>query len=122
MRIANQTSVSNRDGKVLESLTNIVSLKKFWQKKYGFGSHSHVVMDFLFSNVGCTTVTCSFTVDNEVEYAKYNGAALTITTDDLTSWKKLKSVQFQSCSEENPGTLQVKGTDYAANGSKFWHV
>ena len=75
-----------------------------------------------FSNVGCTTVTCSFTIDNKVEHATYNGDILTITTDDLTSWQSLKSVEFESCSDTNPGILQVKGTDYASNVGKFLHV
>ena len=57
----------------------------------------------------CTTVTCSFTIDNEVESAKYNGDSLTITTDDLTAWSKLKTIEFQSCHDSNPGKLQIKG-------------
>ena len=64
-----------------------------------------------FFSASCTTVTCSFTIDNIVESVKYNGDALTITGDDLNNWKKLKTIEFESCFDNNPGKLQVKGSD-----------
>ena len=51
------------------------------------------------------------TIDNIVESVKYNGDALTITSDDLSNWQKLKTVEFESCFDSNPGKLQVKGSD-----------
>ena len=65
----------------------------------------------IFFSASCTTVTCSFTIDNIVESVKYNGDALTITSDDLNNWKKLKTIEFESCYDSNPGKLQVKGSD-----------
>ena len=64
-----------------------------------------------FFSASCTTVTCSFTIDNIVESVKYNGDALTITSDDLSNWQKLKTIEFESCFDSNPGKLQVKGSD-----------
>ena len=51
------------------------------------------------------------TIDNIVESVKYNGDALTITSDDLSNWQKLKTIEFESCFDSNPGKLQVKGSD-----------
>ena len=64
-----------------------------------------------FFSASCTTVTCSFTIDNIVESVKYNEDALTITSDDLNNWKKLKTIEFESCYDSNPGKLEVKGSD-----------
>ena len=66
-------------------------------------------------------MTCSFTIDNYVESATYNGNTLTITTDaeylenlGYTNLAWEKSVNFESCDDGNPGTLSIKGSDAIA--------
>ena len=61
-------------------------------------------------------MTCSFTIDNVVDSASYGGNTLTITSDDLSSWSKEKSVTFESCDDSSPGTLEIKGSDNEAGG------
>ena len=64
-------------------------------------------------------------MDNIVESAKYNGVSLAITSDDLTSWKKMKTIEFKSCYDSSPGKLQIKGRDleegifFLSHRSKF---
>ena len=67
-------------------------------------------------------MTCSFTVDNYVESATYNGNTLTISTDAVyvenlgyrnLDWEK--SVDFESCDDGNPGTLSIKGSNAEVN-------
>ena len=72
---------------------------------------------FLFTE-SCTTVVCSFTMDNVVDSATYGGNELTITgalDDYLGDSTKVKSVTFESCYESSPGTLYIKGSN--ANGT-----
>ena len=65
----------------------------------------------------CTTVTCSFTIDNVVDLATYEGITLAITGDEnLASWEKEKSVTFESCYDKSPGTLVIKGSDNEVGG------
>ena len=65
----------------------------------------------------CTTVTCSFTIDNVVDSATYEGITLAITGDEnLAAWEKEKSVTFESCYDSSPGTLVIKGSDYDVGG------
>ena len=61
-------------------------------------------------------MTCSFTVDNRVQWAEYNGKTLSITTNDLDNWTQEKSVTFESCDQSSPGTLAINGIDYEAEG------
>ena len=63
-------------------------------------------------------VTCSFTMDNIVESAKYNGDSLTIAThgNGLTDWTKEKKVTFESCNDGSPGKLTIKGSDGDGDG------
>ena len=61
-------------------------------------------------------MTCSFTIDNVVDSATYGGNTLTIMGDDLSDWKKEKSVTFESCYDSSPGTLVIKGSDYDVGG------
>ena len=61
-------------------------------------------------------MTCSFTIDNVVDSATYGGNTLTITGDDLSNWKKEKSVTFESCYDSSPGTLTMKGSDNEMEG------
>ena len=61
-------------------------------------------------------MTCSFTVDNRVQWAEYNGKTLSITSNDLNDWTQEKSVTFESCDQSSPGTLTIKGIDYEAEG------
>ena len=70
----------------------------------------------------CTTVTCSFTIDNYADSATYNGNPLTIITDatyvenlGYTNLALEKSVNFESCDDGNPGTLSIKGSDANVN-------
>ena len=65
----------------------------------------------------CTTVICSFTIDNVVDSATYDGNTLTITGDDLSNWKKEKSVTFESCHDLSPGTLVIKGSNDEGEGT-----
>ena len=54
-------------------------------------------MNVLFTEY-CTTVTCSFTIDNVVDSATYEGITLAITgNENLASWEKEKLVTFESC-------------------------
>ena len=65
----------------------------------------------------CTTVTCSFTIDNVVDLATYEGITLAITGDkNLAAWEKEKSVTFESCYDSSPGTLVIKGSDNEVGG------
>ena len=61
-------------------------------------------------------MTCSFTIDNVVDSATYGGNTLTIMGDDLSDWKKEKSVTFESCDDSSPGTLVIKGSDIEMEG------
>ena len=63
------------------------------------------------ATASCTTVTCSFTIDNVVDSATYGGKTLKITGDDLSDWTKEKSVTFESCYDCSPGTLVIRGSD-----------
>ena len=70
----------------------------------------------------CTTVTCSFTVDNYADSATYNGNPLTIITDaeyvenlGYTNLAFEKLVNFESCDDCSPGTLSIKGSDANVN-------
>ena len=76
---------------------------------------------FLVTEI-CTTVMCSFTVDNYAESATYNGNTLAIITDaeyvENLGYKNIvseKSVNFESCDDGNPGTLSIKGSDAEVN-------
>ena len=61
-------------------------------------------------------MTCSFTIDNVVDLATYNGNTLTITSDGLSNWSKEKLVNFESCDDSSPGTLLIKGSDNDVGG------
>ena len=52
----------------------------------------------------CTNVFCYFTIDNIVEWARYDGNILTNSTLDVKNY-----VTFESCYDSNPGTLFIKG-------------
>ena len=65
---------------------------------------------------GCTTAICSFTIDNVVDSATYDGNTLTITGDDLSNWKTEKLVTFESCHDLSPGTLVIKGSNDEGEG------
>ena len=71
---------------------------------------------FFLVTATCNTVTCSFTIDNRVQWAEYNGETLSITSNDLDNWTQEKSVTFESCDQSSPGTLTIKGIDYEAEG------
>ena len=73
----------------------------------------------MFITASCTTVTCSFTIDNVVDSATYGGKTLKITGDDLSDWTKEKSVTFESCYDCSPGTLSIKGSDIEV-GKGIW--
>ena len=68
----------------------------------------------------CNTVTCSFTIDNVVDSATYNGNTLTITSDGLSKWSKEKLVTFESCDDSSPGTLLMKGSDNEVGGIQMF--
>ena len=78
-------------------------------------SDNHQTFFFLVTAT-CNTVTCSFTVDNRVQWAEYNGNTLSITSSDLNDWTQEKSVTFESCDQSSPGTLIINGIDYEAEG------
>ena len=77
-------------------------------------------MFFLFTET-CTTVVCSFLMDNVVDSATYDGNKLTITGDVayLDDWTKVKSVTFDSCYDSSPGTLYIKGSNADGTGCLF---
>ena len=76
-------------------------------------------MFFLFTET-CTTVVCSFTMDNVVDSATYDGNKLTITGDAyLGDSTKVKSVTFESCYDSSPGTLYIKGSNSDGTGCLF---
>ena len=64
-------------------------------------------------------MTCAFTIDGVVDSSKYNGNALTITTNDLSDWNQVKWVTFDSCYDSSPGTLSVKGSGSSAQGNSL---
>ena len=65
----------------------------------------------------CISVNCSFTIDNKVISAKYNGIPLKIQTENLENWTKEKIISFVSCEDESsPGILEIKGSDSADSG------
>ena len=65
-------------------------------------------------------MTCSFTIDNVVDSATYEGITLAITgNENLASWEKEKLVTFESCFDSSPGTLVIKGSDNDAGGTYF---
>ena len=62
-------------------------------------------------------MTCSFTIDNVVDLATYDGITLAITGDEnLANWVEVKSVTFDSCYDSSPGTVSVKGSGSSAQG------
>ena len=62
-------------------------------------------------------MTCSFTIDNVVDSATYDGITLAITGDEnLANWVEEKSVTFESCYDSSPGTLVIKGSDNEVGG------
>ena len=75
-----------------------------------------IIVIFFLVTATCNTVTCSFTVDNRVQWAEYNGETLSITSNDLDNWTQEKSVTFESCDQSSPGTLTIKGLDFDAEG------
>ena len=60
-------------------------------------------------NSKCACVTCTFTVDNVVNSAKYNGYPLQISGGAVNNWQKEKVISFQSCCDSCPGILEIKG-------------
>ena len=76
-------------------------------------------MFFLFTET-CTTVVCSFTLDNVVDSAIYDENKLTIAGDAfLGDSTKVKSVTFESCYDSSPGTLYIKGSNADGTGCLF---
>jgi len=57
----------------------------------------------------CACVICSFTVDDIVNSVKYNDVSLAITGGSI--WEEEKVISFQSCCDNCPGVLEIKGTD-----------
>jgi len=66
----------------------------------------------------CECVNCRFTVDNQVNYVKYNGNALTFTGTNNLYEEKLFS--FESCSDKVPGELEIRGTDVNPSNHCKW--
>ena len=65
-------------------------------------------------------MVCSFTLDNVVDSATYDGNRLTITGDAyLDDSTKVKSVTFESCYDSSPGTLYIKGSNADGTGCLF---
>jgi len=68
----------------------------------------------------CASVICTFMLDNRVNSVKYNGVPLGISPSSMvTSWNVEKIISFQSCCDNYPGVLEIKGTnsenDYHCN-------
>ena len=63
----------------------------------------------------CACVNCRFTVDNWVNYVKYNGNLLTVTAGSTSNWKQEKVFSFESCSDVTPGELEIKGRDFESS-------
>ena len=52
---------------------------------------------------------CSFTVDNELDYAMYNNQLLNVSGGDTGDWQQEKEITFQSCNGGgNPGTIEIQ--------------
>ena len=77
-------------------------------------------MHFLVPPTGCAEVVCIFTVDNEIDFVKYNGNFLTISGGDINDWQKKKEISFQSCYRNSPGILEIKGTNWEENDHCKW--
>ena len=63
------------------------------------------------SLTGCALVQCSLTVDDVVKEVHYNQDKLAVV-GDLNDWRKEKTISFESCDQNEPGTLTVRGKDY----------
>ena len=48
-------------------------------------------------------------MDNVVNSVKYNGVPLAISGGAVGDWKKEKVISFQSCCDNCPGVLEIKG-------------
>merc|ERR1711971_853722 len=61
----------------------------------------------------CDCVICTFTVDDVVDSVKYNGVSLGISGGPPggATWEEEKVISFQSCCDNCPGVLEIKGTD-----------
>ena len=58
----------------------------------------------------CASVICTFMLDNRVNSVKYNGVPLEISPASMvTSWNVEKIISFQSCCDNYPGVLEIKG-------------
>ena len=58
----------------------------------------------------CDCVICTFMLDNRVNSVKYNGVPLGISSPgSLGSWQAEKVISFQSCCDNCPGVLEIKG-------------
>jgi len=66
----------------------------------------------------CACVNCRFTVDNRVDYVKYNGDVLPITGG--SNWFQEKVFSFQSCSDVSPGELEIRGTNLESSNHCYW--
>ena len=71
-----------------------------------------------FLILGCTCVNCRFTVDNKVDYVKYNGNLLAVTGGPI--WWHEKVFSFESCSDRSPGTLEIRGTNSENSNHCEW--
>jgi hypothetical protein len=58
----------------------------------------------------CACVICTFMLDNWVHSVEYNGVPLGISPGSaVTSWNLEKVISFQSCCDNCPGVLEIKG-------------
>ena len=59
----------------------------------------------------CDCVICTFTVDDVVDSVKYNGVSLGISGGPPggATWEEEKVISFQSCCDNCPGVLEIKG-------------
>jgi len=72
------------------------------------------------STCNCACVVCTFTVDNKVEWAKYNGLPLQISGGNVNDWRQEKVISFQSCCDNCPGVLEIKGSNWENSNHCYW--
>ena len=58
----------------------------------------------------CASVICTFMLDNRVNSVKYNGVPLAFPPGSMLGSRNVeKVISFQSCCDNFPGVLEIKG-------------
>jgi len=76
------------------------------------------------SENSCTCVICRITIDNRIDYVKYEGNAIELTGDTTGggawNFQREKVFSFKTCSVASSGALEIKGTNYESFDHCSW--